>query len=42
MGQKIADLEQKWKQVFPSYGFDYWFIDYEFGRMYENEVRVQP
>jgi putative ABC transport system permease protein len=40
MGQKIADLEQKWKQVFPNYGFDYWFIDYEFGRMYENEVRV--
>jgi len=40
MGQKITELEQKWKQVFPNYGFDYWFIDQEFGRMYENEVRV--
>ncbi len=40
MGQKIADIEKKWKQVFPDYGFDYWFIDEEFGRMYENEVRV--
>lgn len=40
MGQKLADLEKKWKQVFPNYGFDYWFIDEEFGRMYENEARV--
>jgi putative ABC transport system permease protein len=40
MGQKLAELEQKWKQVFPNYGFDYWFIDQEFARMYENEVRV--
>lgn len=40
MAQKLADLEKKWKQLFPDYGFDYWFIDEEFGRMYENETRV--
>ena len=40
IGAKIADLEKKWKEVFPDYGFDYWFIDEEFARMYENEIRV--
>ena len=40
MGVKIAELEKKWKQIFPEYGFDTWFIDEEFGRMYENETRV--
>ncbi len=40
MGQKIAYLESKWKEQFPDLGFDYWFLDDEFGRMYENEVRV--
>lgn len=40
MAQKLADLEKKWKQIFPDFGFDYWFIDEEFGRMYENETRV--
>jgi putative ABC transport system permease protein len=40
MGEKIALLEQTWKQVFPDFGFDYWFVDEEFGRMYENEVKV--
>ena len=40
MAQKLADLEKKWKQIFPDYGFDYWFIDEEFGRMYENETRM--
>ena len=40
MAAKIAELEKKWKQVFPEYGFDNWFIDEEFGRMYENETRV--
>lgn len=38
--EKIADLEKKWKQIFPEYGFDYWFIDSEFARLYENEVRL--
>lgn len=40
MGEKIAALESKWKQVFPDFGFDYWFVDDEFGRMYENETQV--
>lgn len=40
MGQKISALEAKWKQVFPDFGFDYWFVDDEFGRMYENETQV--
>lgn len=40
MGEKIAFLEKTWKEVFPDFGFDYWFIDEEFGRMYENETRV--
>lgn len=40
MGEKIHFLEQEWKKIFPDYGFDYWFIDDEFGRMYENETRV--
>ncbi len=40
MGEKIAVLEKAWKEVFPDFGFDYWFVDEEFGRMYENEVQV--
>ena len=40
IGEKISSLESKWKQVFPDFGFDYWFIDEEFGRMYENETQV--
>jgi putative ABC transport system permease protein len=40
MGQKIASIETAWKQVFPEFGFDYWFVDDEFGRMYENETKV--
>lgn len=40
MGEKIAFLEKTWKTVFPDFGFDFWFVDEEFGRMYENEVKV--
>lgn len=40
MGEKIAALENTWKQVFPDFGFDYWFVDEEFARMYENETQV--
>jgi putative ABC transport system permease protein len=40
IGEKINMLESKWKQVFPDFGFDYWFIDEEFARMYENETQV--
>jgi putative ABC transport system permease protein len=40
MGEKIQFLEQEWNKLFPTYGFDYWFVDDEFGRMYENETRI--
>lgn len=40
MQAKIVMIEQQWKKIFQGLGFDYWFIDEEFGRMYENEVRV--
>lgn len=40
MGEKIAALENTWKQVFPEFGFDYWFVDEEFARMYENETQI--
>jgi putative ABC transport system permease protein len=40
MSEKIALLEKNWKQIFPDFGFDYWFIDEEFARMYENENQV--
>jgi putative ABC transport system permease protein len=40
MGEKIESIERAWKQVFPDFGFDCWFVDEEFGRMYENETRV--
>jgi putative ABC transport system permease protein len=40
MSQKIADLDRAWKQVFPDLGFDYWFVNDEFGRMYENETQI--
>jgi len=36
----IQTLESKWKEVFPGIGFDYWFLDQEFGRMYESETRM--
>ena len=40
MGEKIRSLAAKWKQVFPDFGFSYWFIDDEFGRMYATEAQV--
>jgi putative ABC transport system permease protein len=40
VGDKIAVLEKNWKDVFRDFGFDYWFIDEEFARMYENETQV--
>ena len=38
--EKIAFIEQKWKEIFPDVGFDYWFLSDEFMRMYEMEARV--
>ena len=40
MAEKIQGIEASWKKVFPAFGFDYWFINEEFGRMYENETKV--
>ncbi len=40
MGSKIQFLQQEWNKLFPNFGFDYWFVDDEFGRMYENETRI--
>jgi len=40
MNEKIAFLEKTWKEVYPDFGFDYWFIDEEFGHMYENETQA--
>ena len=40
ISEKLAVLESKWKDVFPGVGFDYWFLDEEFGRMYANEDRM--
>jgi putative ABC transport system permease protein len=40
VGEKIASLEKNWKEVFRDFGFDYWFIDEEFAKMYENETQV--
>lgn len=40
ISEKIASLHEKWKEIFPGVGFDYWFISEEFGRMYETEERM--
>jgi len=36
----VAGVEAKWNEVYPGIGFDYWFLDQEFGRMYESEMRM--
>jgi putative ABC transport system permease protein len=38
--EKIQIIEKKWKEIFPGVGFDYWFLNDEFNRMYEAERRV--
>jgi putative ABC transport system permease protein len=40
MQAKIQKIESEWRKLFPEFGFDYWFVDEEFGRMYENETKV--
>lgn len=40
MQEKIASIEKKWKAVFPSAGFDHWFVSDEFNRMYVSEQRI--
>ena len=39
-GEKIASIEKKWKAAFPNTGFDHWFLNDEFNRMYIVENRV--
>lgn len=36
----INDIENVWKETFPGVGFDYWFLDDEFKRMYLSEVKI--
>ncbi|MEO1052418.1 MAG: FtsX-like permease family protein [Bacteroidota bacterium] len=38
--EKLAHLETVWKQVYPGIGFDYWFVNDEFNRMYTSERRI--
>ncbi|HEY5919580.1 MAG TPA: FtsX-like permease family protein [Chryseolinea sp.] len=38
--EKITSIEKKWKDIFPGVGFDYWFVNDEFNRMYLAESRV--
>jgi putative ABC transport system permease protein len=40
MQEKIASLGKAWKTSFPGFGFDYWFVDEVFGKMYDNETKV--
>lgn len=36
----ISQLSQLWSEVFPGRPFEYWFLDYEFGRLYSQERRL--
>ncbi|MEP7108778.1 MAG: FtsX-like permease family protein [Ferruginibacter sp.] len=38
--EKIAAIEKKWRAAFPGAGFDHWFLNDEFNRMYIVETRV--
>ncbi|MES1221830.1 MAG: FtsX-like permease family protein, partial [Bacteroidota bacterium] len=38
--EKMDLVEKKWKEVFPNIGFDHWFLNDEFNRMYLAERRV--
>jgi len=38
--EKIKSIEKTWREIFPTSGFDYWFVSDEFNRMYITERRV--
>ena len=38
--EKMDFVEKEWKEVFPNIGFDHWFLNDEFNRMYLVERRV--
>jgi putative ABC transport system permease protein len=40
MQKHIQTLESKWKELLPGIGFDYWFVNDEFNRLYESETRM--
>lgn len=40
MTEKIASIEATWKKVLPGVGFDYWFLNDEFNRMYQTERTI--
>jgi putative ABC transport system permease protein len=37
---RIAEIEKTWKKVMAGIGFDYWFIDDEFNRLYKLENKI--
>jgi putative ABC transport system permease protein len=39
-GEKMESIEKKWKAVFPGTGFDHWYLNDEFNRMYMEEEQV--
>jgi putative ABC transport system permease protein len=40
MQEHIQKIEAQWKEIYPGIGFDYWFLDQEFGKMYKSETRM--
>jgi putative ABC transport system permease protein len=38
--EKLQEIERAWKTVMPGVGFDYWFVNDEFGRLYKQEKKV--
>jgi putative ABC transport system permease protein len=38
--EKIDLLESKWREIIPGFPMENWFMDFEFGRLYENERRM--
>ena len=40
VADKLEFLEQTWKKIFPGMPFEYWFLDNEFERLYQQERRL--
>ncbi len=38
--EAIAQLGKLWAEIYPGRPFEYWFLDYEFGRLYNQERRL--
>jgi len=39
MTQKIAKVKEKWNEVFPDYPFDYFFLDENYNKQYQSDVK---